>query len=132
VLAGLATIALADGPSMKSASGGKVKQSVMWDGQLYVLKFIDQNKVVDLNEYYLVNETPQNWTRMLSVSIYKSTGNPGAMARNMQQVLLKEHPDAPNDLAAAKDDSEALFMCLNWAGDRKTGSEFDVYRLQKS
>jgi len=128
----LAGIAAAENPMMKSASGGKVQQSILWDGQMFVLKFIDQTKVVDLNEYYLREETPNNWTKMLSVAVYKTPAAPGAMARNMEQALLKEHPDAPHQLMATPDDSQALFMCVNWAGDRKTGSEFDVYRFQKS
>jgi hypothetical protein len=128
VLAGLAA---AESPLMKSESGGKIQQSVLFDGKIYVLKFIDQTKIVDLNEYYLREEDPNNWTRMFSVSVYKTAKTPGAMARTMEQGLLKEHPEAPHELVAAPDDSVALFMCVNWAGDRRTGSEFDVFRFEK-
>jgi len=129
VLTGLAA---AQNPYMKSASNGKIKQSVMFDGKMFVLKFVDHNKLVDLNEYYLREEEPNTWTRMVSVALYKTSGSPGAMAKNMEQSLLKEHPEAPHELMTSPDGSQALFMCVNWAGDRKTGSEFDVYRLQKN
>jgi hypothetical protein len=127
----LAGLAAAESPMMKSVSGGKVHQSILFDGKMYVLKFIDQTKVVDLNEYYLQEEQPDNWTKMLSVSVYKTPKTPGAMARTMEQGLLKQHPDAPHELVTAPDDSVALFMCVNWAGDRRTGSEFDVFRFEK-
>lgn len=128
----LAGLAVAQSPYMKSISGGKMQQSVMWDGRMFVLKFVDRTKIVDLNEYYLRDEEPNNWTQMVSVSVYKTTGTPGAMARNMEQSLLRAHPDAPHELIAAPDGSQALFMCVNWAGDPNTGSEFDVFRLQKN
>jgi hypothetical protein len=128
VLAGLAA---AESPMMKSVSGGKVHQSILFDRHLYDLKFIDQTRGVDLNEYYLREEGPDNWTRLLTVSVYKTPKTPGAMARTMEQSLLQQHPDAPHELVAAPDDSVALFMCVNWAGDRRTGSEFDVFRFEK-
>jgi hypothetical protein len=127
-----AALAVAESPMMKSVSGGKIKQSVLWDGQMYILKFIDQTRVVDLNEYYLKDEEPTNWTRMLSVSVYKTPASPAAMAQTMEQSLLKTHPDAPHELVASSDGNQVLFMCLNWEGDRKTGSEFDVFRFQKN
>jgi hypothetical protein len=132
ILVMAALLAAAENPHMKSLSGGKIKQSILFDGKMFVLKFIDQTQVVDLNEYYLENETPENWTQMLSVSVYKTTGTPGAMARNMEQSLLKAHPDAPHELMATPDDKQALFMCVNWEGNRQTGSEFDVFRFQQT
>ncbi len=129
VLAGLAA---AQNPHMRSVSGGKIQQTVQFDGKMFVLKFVDQTRVVDLNEYFLREEQPDNWTQMLSVSLYKTTGSPGTLARNMEQILLKNHPDAPHQLIASADDSQALFICVNWATDRKTGSEFDVFRFQKN
>jgi hypothetical protein len=116
---------------MRSVSGGKVKQSVLFDGKMFVLKFVDQTRVVDLNEYYLPNEGPENWTQLLSVSVYKTGATPAAMARNMEQGLLLQHADAPHESVAAPDGNSALFMCVNWVGDRQTGSEFSVFRLQK-
>lgn len=41
------------------------------------------------------------------------------------------NPDAPHDFAGSPDGKFALFMCMNWAGDRRTGSEFSVYRMEK-
>ncbi len=128
----IAGLVAAQKPNMVSPSGGKIKQSVLFDGKMFVLKFIDQNQVVDLNEYYLRDEEPKNWTQMLSIAVYKTPATPGGMARNMEQGLLKGHPDAPHELVASPDDSQALFMCVNWETDRKTGSEFAVYRFQKA
>src|SRR5215471_18435624 len=85
ILAGvvLAALAAAQNPHMISRSGGKVKQSLAFDGKTYVLKFVDQTRIVDLNEYYLQNEQPENWTQLVSVSVYKTPLTPGAMAKNM-------------------------------------------------
>ncbi len=88
--------------------------------------------ILDLNEYYLQDEQPDNWTRMVSVAVYNTSGTPAAMAKNMEQSLLGKHPDAPHKLVAGPDENQALFTCVNWAGDPKTGSEFDVFRLLKS
>lgn len=127
----LAGIAIAQNPHMKSVSGGKIKQSLLFDGKTFILKFVDQNRVVDLNEYYPENEEPETWTRMVSVSFYKTPLSPGAMAQNMERGLLQKHPDAPHQLTAAPDGSTALFMCVNWVRDRNTESEFSVFRFQK-
>ncbi len=128
----LTGLAMAQNPYMKSASGGKVKQTVTFDGKTYILKFVDRTKVVDLNEYYLQQEEPENWTRMVSVAVYNTTGTPVAMAKNMERSLLATHPDAPHKLVGNPDESQALFVCVNWAGNPTTGAEFDVFRLLKT
>ena len=69
----VAGLAMAQNPHMRSVSGGKMKQSLNFDGQTFTLKFVDQTKAVDLNEYYLANEQPENWTRLVSVSFYKTS-----------------------------------------------------------
>ncbi len=69
LMVAIAGLALAQNPHMKSASGGRVKQTLMFDGKMFVLKFVDQTRLVDLNEYYLRDEEPDNWTQMVSVSI---------------------------------------------------------------
>jgi len=129
ILTGLAS---AQNPHMTSRSGGKVQQSVVFDGKTFFLKFIDETRIVALNEYYLRDETPEHWTQMVSVSMYKTDGSPAAMARNMEQSLLQAHPDAPHQLGTSADGGQAWFRCVNWAGDRKTGSEFAVFRFQRT
>ena len=130
LIALLATLAAAQNPHTRSISGGKMKQSLPFDGKMFILKFIDQTKIVDLNEYYLPNEQPENWTQMLSVTFYKTPLTPAAMAKNMERGLLEQHPDAPHEYTTAPDGS-VLFFCLNWARDRRTDSEFSIFRFQK-
>ncbi len=50
----------------------------------------------------------------------------------MEASLLKAHPDAPHELMTSPDGSQVLLVCVNWAGDRKTGSELDMFRLLKN
>lgn len=111
------------------AGGGK--SGIVLDGQPYVLKFVDRNRVVQLNEYYLEEEKPEAWTKMVSNAVYFTKGSPGEMARGMERSLLQSHPEAPHELKVAPDGGEAVFVCLNWAGDRQTTAEFDVFRFQK-
>jgi hypothetical protein len=115
-----------------AAAQPPAKPSLTFDGMTFYLKFVDQTKIVDLNEYYLRDEQPENWTRLVSVSLYKTTGTPAAMAQNMERSLLTKHPDAPHDLKASSDGSQAFFTCVDWAGDRKTTSEYVVFWFQKT
>ena len=123
-------VLIAAGLAVAQNPAARPKPSVQFDGKTFVLKFVDQTRAVDLNEYYLLNEQPENWTHLVSVSLYKTPLTPAAMARNMEQGLLAKHPDAPHELIA-RPDGVTVFLCMNWAGDRQTGSEFSVYRLQK-
>jgi hypothetical protein len=118
-------------PAAVPVKATNVQNAMMFDKQLFVLKFVDQNKVVQLNEYYLREETPENWTRMISATVFLINKTPGEMATQMERDLLQTHPDAPHDLRVTPDGQHALFMCLNWSGDREKTGEFDVFRFEK-
>jgi hypothetical protein len=125
---GLAMCAAAQPPG----SDPKMKNAIIIDGKMYVMKFADQNQNVVLNEYYQQAETPDNWTTMVSVAVYLDRATPAEFAKRIEQNLLQSHPDAPHDIAVDPGSGEALFMCLNWVGDnRKTTSEYTVYRFRK-
>ena len=125
---GLAICAVAQ----NAQADDKMKTAIIIDGKMYVMKFADQNKNVLLNEFYQESETPDNWTTMVSVSVYMNAGTPSEFAKRIEQNLLQSHPDAPHDIAIDPGSGEALFMCLNWVGqDRKTTSEYTVYRFKK-
>ncbi|BDS07586.1 hypothetical protein NT6N_26260 [Oceaniferula spumae] len=67
---------------------------VTYTKKVFTRGLVTQGKAVMINSYFLLKQTPNNWTHMLSMYLYPKLNDPALYVKNMTANLAKEGVEA--------------------------------------
>jgi hypothetical protein len=95
----------------------------------YVCRFVAGNEQEKLAEYTLVDESIDDWKKLVAVRHYPlAEAAPADAAREIVKALNQAQPAAKHQLLVKEDGTEALLDFLIWPQDASY-VEFNVFRL---
>ena len=118
------------GPDISSASN---IQTIELLGRQFELKFAATDKPVKSYEYYLVNESPDDWFELVEFQIYpvNADGNqPVDFAKRTASAFMQQYPDMKYALFSDKSSSSAMLDFFYPTSTRKDKDyvEFDAFK----
>ncbi len=123
------TPAIAETPPV-SASDDGAEASVSFQETPFVLKFKNASDSEVVNEYFLAAESPDRWTKMVSVRHFPNINDPETAVGDLVNVIKQENPDAPLEIWNNAETGEVGIDFIVWQGDEI--AEFNVFVYKAS
>ncbi|MEJ2346213.1 MAG: hypothetical protein P8090_12525 [Gammaproteobacteria bacterium] len=111
-------------------------ENVKFLGKQFTRKWRSKNRPVKQYEYYLANETPDDWYEMVEFQVYPSDSQgdkPAAFAARVASAFKGKYPKMPLSIYTNKKTGEVMLYMLYPTSTRKTDVkrylEFDAFKF---
>ena len=109
-------------------------QSIDFDGSRFTVKYHAADKGQSITEYYLANEKPEAWTRLVDLQVYPTAAkrlSPADFATLVGQKVTSVNPSAHYNLYQNKVDGTVILDFITWddAGIKANLLEVNLFKI---
>lgn len=102
--------------------------SIEFDGDTFVLKYHKPLPNGFVNEYFLPAESPDSWTKLISVQLFTELADHGAAVRDLIRMLLAYNPQARYEAWKADDGTFTGVDFVTWHDENYVEFNIFIYR----